>query len=67
MHRAGISPVLEVRVHHPVGEALATNTDALKYTVTGELVHHEGRVDHTCQKSYGRESEGKVLRAFLLW
>jgi hypothetical protein len=45
------SPELEVRIHHPVGESLTTDTDAFKHTVTGELVHHEVRVDETCREN----------------
>ena len=29
----------------PVGEAPATNPDALEHTVAGQLVHHKGRVE----------------------
>ena len=29
----------------PVGEAPATNPDALEDTVAGQLVHHKGRVE----------------------
>ena len=43
--------MLEVGVHHPVGEALPADTDALKHTVTGELVHHQVRVDHAWRGS----------------
>ncbi len=31
----------EVRIHHPVGETLHTDTDTLKHTITGELVHNQ--------------------------
>ena len=47
-------PVLEVGVDHPVGEALAANTDSFKHTVTGELVHHKVRVNHTCEEQRRR-------------
>ena len=40
-------PMFEVRVIHPVGEALTTNTNTFKHTVTGELMHHQSRVHHT--------------------
>lgn len=40
------SPKLEVWIVHSVGEALAANTDTLEYTVTGELMHHEVRVNY---------------------
>ena len=40
--------MLEVRIQHPVGEALSADTDTLQDAVTGELVHHEGGVDHAC-------------------
>jgi hypothetical protein len=42
-----ILPKLEVRVDHPVGEALTANTDTLKYTVTSQLVHDKMRVNNT--------------------
>jgi hypothetical protein len=45
-------PQLKVGINHPVGESLTTDTDAFKYTVTGELVHHQVRVDET----YARRS-----------
>lgn len=57
---AEVSPVLEISVHHPVGEALATDTNSFKYAVTGELMHHEGRVDHTCQKRHGRRNDSSA-------
>lgn len=38
-------PELEVGVDHPVGEALAANTDTFKYTVTSQLVHHKMGID----------------------
>lgn len=41
------SPELEVGVDHPVGETFTANTDTLKHTVTGQLVHHKVRVDET--------------------
>jgi hypothetical protein len=41
------SPHFEIRIHHPVGEALTTDTDPFKYTVTGELMHHQVRVNET--------------------
>jgi hypothetical protein len=34
-------PQLEIGINHPVRESLTTDTDTLKYTVTGELVHHQ--------------------------
>lgn len=43
-----ILPELEVRVDHPVGETFTANTDTLKHTVTGQLVHDKVRVDETC-------------------
>lgn len=43
----GILPELEVRVDHPVGETFTANTDTLKHTVTGQLVHYKVRVDET--------------------
>jgi len=39
--------VLEVGVLHTVGEALTTDTDTFKYTVTGELMHNEASIDNT--------------------
>jgi hypothetical protein len=43
-------PELEIRIHHPVGETLTTNTDSFKYTVTGQLMHHQVRVNETCRE-----------------
>lgn len=37
----------EVLVCDPVGEAFAADTDALKHTVAGQLMHHQGCIDHT--------------------
>ncbi|OAD59362.1 hypothetical protein WN48_09193 [Eufriesea mexicana] len=42
-----VSAVFEVRVHHSVGESFTTNTDAFKYTVTCELMHHKVRIYDT--------------------
>lgn len=39
--------MLEVRIVHPVGESLPTNTDAFKHTITGELVHNQMGVNET--------------------
>lgn len=47
MCAGGVLPELEVGVHHPVGETFTANTDTLKHTVTGELVHHKVGVDET--------------------
>jgi hypothetical protein len=44
-------PQLEIRVNHPVGESFTTDTDTFKYTVTGELVHHQVRIDETWERS----------------
>lgn len=44
-------PMLEIRIDHPVWEALATNTDTFKHTVTSQLMHDEGRVSYTCEAS----------------
>lgn len=41
----------KVGVHHPVGEALSADTDALEYTVAGQLVHDEASVNNTCGNS----------------
>lgn len=43
----GYLPQLEVGVHHSVRETLTTDTDTFKYTVTGQLVHHQVSVDKT--------------------
>ena len=43
--------MLEVGVDHSVGEAFAANTDAFKYTVTGELVHNQVRIDDTWRET----------------
>jgi hypothetical protein len=44
-----ILPELEVRVDHPVGEALTANTDSFKYTVASQLVHDKMSVNHACE------------------
>ena len=41
-------PVLEVRIDHPVGESFAANSDPLKDTVAGQLMHDQVRVDDAC-------------------
>ena len=43
--------MLEVGVHHPVGEALLANTDTLKHTVACQLVHDKASID--CAWSFG--------------
>lgn len=53
MHKVALDgssslPLLEVRVDHPVGEALTADTDAFKYTVASELMHDKVRVDDAC-------------------
>ena len=62
-HSLLVSPVSEVVVHHPVGEALPADADALQYAVTGQLVHHQVSVDHACtghpgQTGHGEEGSG---------
>jgi hypothetical protein len=47
-------PQLEIGINHPVRESFTTDTDTLKYTVTGELVHHQMRIDET----YARRNIG---------
>lgn len=42
-----ILPELEVGVDHSVGETFTANTDTLKHTVTGQLVHYQVRVNET--------------------
>ena len=42
------SPLFELRVDHPVGEALTTDTDTLEYTVTLQLMQYEEGIDDTC-------------------
>jgi hypothetical protein len=44
-----ILPELEVRVDHPVGEALTANTDSFKYTVASQLVHDKMGINHACE------------------
>jgi len=44
--RRGSSPKFEVRIDHPVGETFTADTDAFKYTVTSELMHHQVGIDH---------------------
>jgi len=58
-----ILPELEVRIDHPVGEALTANTDSFKYTVASKLVHDKMGVNHTCETQ--RRSVREVLCAFL--
>lgn len=41
------SPLLELRVDDSVGEALTTDTDALKHTVTLQLVEHKLGINQT--------------------
>jgi len=43
-------PELEIGVNHAVGESLTTDTDTLKHTVTGELMHHQVGVNETCRR-----------------
>ena len=45
------APLLELRVDHPVGEALAADTDALQHTVTSQLMQHQSGVNQACQSS----------------
>ncbi len=44
---ARYEPVPELRIVHPVGEALATNPDALEDAIAGQLVQNQWRVDDT--------------------
>ncbi|MPC97324.1 hypothetical protein E2C01_092635 [Portunus trituberculatus] len=50
----------DIGVDHPVGEALATDTNAFKHAVTSKLVHDESRVDHTCREG---GKKGMVFRS----
>jgi len=43
-------PELEIGVNHAVGESLTADTDTLKHTVTGELMHHQVGVNETCRQ-----------------
>ena len=43
-------PELEIGVNHAVGESLTADTDTLKYTVTGELMHHQVGVNEACRR-----------------
>jgi len=52
-------PELEVGVNHAVGESLTADTDTLKHTVTGELMHHQVGVNETCRR---RENLTKLRR-----
>ena len=45
--RQDVVATLEVRIHHPVGETLHTDTNTLKHTVTGQLVHNKRRLNVT--------------------
>lgn len=45
-----ILPELEVGVDHPVGETFTANTDTFKYTVTGELMHYQMRINKTYEE-----------------
>ena len=60
------SPVPEVLVGNPVGEALTTNTDAFKHTVAGQLMHHQGSVNDTWKEHFYRyfRNEIKKKRSF---
>ena len=40
-------PLFEIRIHHTIRETFTTNTNTFEYTVTGELVHHQVRIDDT--------------------
>lgn len=44
---SGYPPLFELRVDHPVGEALTANTDTLEYTVTLQLVHYQVGINDT--------------------
>jgi hypothetical protein len=44
-------PELEIGVNHAVGETLTADTDTLKHTVTGELMHNQVGVNETCRRS----------------
>jgi hypothetical protein len=44
---AKFSPVLELVVDHPVGEALPANPYSLEDAVAGQLMHHEAGVEDT--------------------
>ena len=46
-------PLLELSVDHSVGETFAADTDALKHTVTLQLVKYQSGVDHTCKRKIG--------------
>ena len=52
-------PELEIGVNHAVGESLTADTDTLKHTVTGELMHHQVGVNETCGR---RENLTKLRR-----
>jgi len=42
-------PLLELRVDDSVGEAFTTDTDALKHTVTLQLMQDQLSIHDTCQ------------------
>lgn len=44
------SPLFELWVLHPVGEALPANTDAFQDSVASQLVHDQVGVHHACQE-----------------
>ena len=41
-------PVSEVIVDHTVWKSFATNTDAFKYTITGQLMHYKVGINQSC-------------------
>lgn len=43
----GALPLLEIRIHQPVRETFAANTDAFQYTVASQLIQHQSRIDDT--------------------
>lgn len=43
-------PLFKVGVDHPVGETFSANTDTLKYTVAGELMHDQMSIYLSCRR-----------------
>lgn len=40
-----VIPLFEVRVDHPIGESLTTDTNTFEHTITGELMHNQMGID----------------------
>lgn len=72
-------PQFEVRIVHSVRESFTTDTDTLQYTVTGQLMHDQVRVndsrlfqlvgnDTTDEVRLGSSQSGhQVVKLFFVW